>query len=124
MIFLICVAVIFFIFSERLVGFFTEDARVITIGSDWLHIVSFSYFVYGWWMVSSQAFNGAGDTVTPTKINFVFFWLFQIPLAYVMSKVLDLGYIGIFWAIFVSETSVGLFTLWLFTRGKWKNVQV
>jgi putative MATE family efflux protein len=124
MAFLICVAVIFFLFSDKLIGIFTDDARVITIGSEWLHIVSYSYFVYGWWMVSSQAFNGAGDTITPTKINLVFFWLIQIPLAYTMSKILDLGYIGIFWAIFISETSVGLFTLWLFTRGKWKNVQV
>ena len=124
MAFLICVAVIFFLFSDKLIGIFTDDARVITIGSEWLHIVSYSYFVYGWWMVSSQAFNGAGDTITPTKINLVFFWMIQIPLAYTMSTVLDLGYIGIFWAIFISETSVGLFTLWLFTRGKWKNVQV
>ncbi|QQS36031.1 MAG: MATE family efflux transporter [Ignavibacteriales bacterium] len=124
MAFLICVAVVFFLFSGKLIGIFTDDAGVITIGSEWLHIVSYSYFVYGWWMVSSQAFNGAGDTITPTKINFVFFWLIQIPLAYTMSKILDLGYIGIFWAIFISETSVGLFTLWLFTRGKWKNVQV
>jgi len=124
MAFLICVAIVFFIFSDSLIGFFTDDAGVIEVGSDWLHIVSYSYFVYGWWMVSSQAFNGAGDTVTPTKINFVFFWLFQIPLAYVISTGFDLGHIGIFWAIFVSETSVGLFTLWLFTRGKWKNVQV
>lgn len=124
MAFLICVAVMFFIFSDKLVGLFTDDTRVIKIGSYWLHIVSYSYFVYGWWMVASSAFNGAGDTVTPTKINFFFFWLFQIPLAFIMSKVLDLGYLGIFWAIFISETSVGLFTLWLFSRGKWKNVQV
>ncbi len=124
MMFLICVAVVFFLFSEKLIGIFTDDYGVISVGSEWLHIVSYSYFVYGWWMVSVQAFNGAGDTVTPTKINFFFFWLFQIPLAYTMSKILDLGYSGIFWAIFISETSVGLFTLWLFKKGKWKNVQV
>jgi putative MATE family efflux protein len=124
MAFLICVAVVFFIFSDKLVGLFTDDTGVIMVGSEWLHIVSYSFFVYGWWMVSSQAFNGAGDTVTPTKINFVFFWMIQIPLAYTMSKVLNLGYSGIFWAIFISETSVGLFTLWLFTKGKWKQVQI
>lgn len=124
MLYLICVAVIYFVFSQKLVGIFTDDISVINVGSEWLHIVSYSFFVYGWWMVSGSAFNGAGDTVTPTKINFVFFWLFQIPLAYVMSKILDLGYPGIFWAIFVSETSVGLFTLWLFKKGKWKNVKV
>jgi len=90
----------------------------------WLKIVSYSYFIYGWWMVSVQAFNGAGDTVTPTKINLVFFWLIQIPLSYFMSKILGMDVSGVFWAIFISETSVGLFTLWLFKKGSWKKVVV
>jgi Na+-driven multidrug efflux pump len=75
-------------------------------------------------MVSVQAFNGAGDTATPTKINLVFFWLIQIPLSYVMAKTLGMEHTGVFWAIFISETSVGLFTLWLFKMGSWKTVQV
>ncbi len=124
MIFLIGVAIIYFIYSESLVGIFTDDEQVISVGAMWLRIVSYAYFVYGWWMVSVQAFNGAGDTVTPTKINFVFFWLIEIPLSYFMAKTLDMGYSGVFWAIFIAETSVGLFTLWLFTKGKWKNVVV
>jgi putative MATE family efflux protein len=124
MIFLIGVAVVYFLNSESLVGIFADDADVISIGGMWLRIVAYSYFVYGWWMVAVQAFNGAGDTMTPTKINLVFFWLIQIPLAYLLAKILGFGYEGVFWAIFVSETSVGLFTLWLFTRGKWKTVQV
>jgi len=122
--FLVGVSICYFLFSDSLVGIFTDDAEVIAVGSKWLTIVSYSYFVYGWWMVSVQAFNGAGDTTTPTKINLVFFWLIQIPLAYVVAKELGLGYTGVFWAIFASETSVGLFTLWLFTKGKWKTVQV
>jgi Na+-driven multidrug efflux pump len=121
---LICVAVVYFIFSEKLVGLFTDDSRVVSVGAEWLRIVSYSYFVYGWWMVSTQAFNGAGDTATPTKINIVFFWLFQIPLSFFLSKILGFNYSGVFWAIFVSETSVGLFTLWLFKKGKWKKVEV
>lgn len=124
MAFLVGVAVVYFLFSDALVGIFTDDAKVIAVGAKWLTIVSYSYFVYGWWMVAVQAFNGAGDTTTPTKINLVFFWLIQIPLAYLLGKALGYGYTGVFWAIFVSETSVGLFTLWLFTRGKWKTVQV
>lgn len=124
MVFLICVAAAYFFFSEFLVGIFTNDNNVISIGSQWLRIVSYSYFVYGWWMVSSQAFNGAGDTVTPTKINFVFFWIIEIPLSYFMAKTLEMGYSGVFWAIFIAETAVGLFTLWVFTRGKWKTVKV
>lgn len=124
MAFLVCVAIVYFKFSDSLVGLFTDDAQVIAVGSKWLTIVSYSYFVYGWWMVAVQAFNGAGDTNTPTKINFVFFWLIQIPLSYFMSTSLGMGYSGVFWAIFISETSVGLFTLWLFTRGSWKNARV
>ncbi len=124
MIFLIGVAIFYFLNSEKLVGIFTDDANVISIGGMWLKIVSYSYFVYGWWMVATQAFNGAGDTATPTKINFVFFWLIEIPLSYFMAKTLAMDYAGVFWAIFIAETSVGLFTLWLFTKGKWKSVQV
>jgi MATE family, multidrug efflux pump len=124
MVFLIGVAVVYFVASESLVGIFTDDLKVISVGAMWLRIVSYSYFVYGWWMVSSQAFNGAGDTITPTKINFVFFWLIEIPLSYFMAKTLDMGHSGVFWAIFIAETSVGLFTLWLFSKGNWKRVQV
>lgn len=122
--FLIMIAVTFFLFSDSLVGFFTDDEGVIAVGSTWLTIVSYSYFVYAWWMVAVQAFNGAGDTITPTKINFVFFWLIQIPLSYVLSTTLDMNYHGVFWAIMISETGVGLFTLWLFTRGGWKKAVV
>ena len=105
-------------------GLFTADRAVVDIGAEWLRILSYSYFVYGWWIVSVQAFNGAGDTVTPTKINVVFFWLIQIPLAWLLALHLDLQATGVFWAVFVPETSVGLFTLWLFTRGRWKAVRV
>ncbi|GAB4294022.1 MAG: MATE family efflux transporter [Ignavibacteriaceae bacterium] len=124
MFFLIGVAVIYYLFSEKLVGIFIDSISVISIGGMWLKIVSYSYFVYGWWMVATQAFNGAGDTLTPTKINFVFFWLLEIPFAYFTAVTLEMDYAGVFWSIFIAETSVGLFTLWLFTKGKWKNVTV
>lgn len=124
MILLIGVSLIYFFFNEPLMRIFSGDIRVISIGGEWLRILSYSYFVYGWWMVSTSAFNGAGDTQTPTKINLVFFWLIQIPLAYFLAITNDWGHSGVFWAVFISETSVGLFTLWLFTRGKWKTVKV
>jgi putative MATE family efflux protein len=124
MAFLISISSIYFFYSDSLVGLFTNDAGVVAIGAKWLTIVSYSYFVYAWWMVATQAFNGSGDTATPTKINLVFFWFIQIPLSYFMAKVLGMGYTGVFWAIFISETSVGLFTLWLFTRGGWKKTEV
>jgi putative MATE family efflux protein len=120
----ILVSVAFFLFPRELVGIFSSDPQVVAIGAEWLRILSYSFFVYGWWMVTVQAFNGAGDTVTPTKINLVFFWLIQIPLCWAVAVALDWRQSGVFWGVFVSETSVGLFTLWLFTRGKWKTAQV
>lgn len=124
MVFLVGVSVVYFIFREELVRIFSDDARVVAIGAEWLGILSYSYFVYGWWMVSVQAFNGAGDTKTPTQINLVFFWLIQIPLSYVLAIQLGWQQSGVFWGVFISETSVGLFTLWLFSRGSWKKVSV
>ncbi len=124
MVFTLAVSVAFFFFHDRLIAIFTDDAEVIAIGGEWLRILSYSYFVYGWWMVAVQAFNGAGDTATPTRINLVFFWLIQIPLCWWLAVSLNWQHTGVFWGVFVSETSVGLFTLWLFTRGKWKTAQV
>ena len=124
MVFLFLVSVVYFIFNEELIGIFSADPDVVRIGSEWLRILSISFIVYGWWMVAVQAFNGAGDTRTPTLINIVFFWMIQIPLSYYLAIVLDWQHTGVFWAVFFSETSVGLFTLWLFTRGKWKTVKV
>ena len=123
MIFLVAVAFVYFFFNRQLMGIFSDDHEVIAIGAEWLRLLSFSFFVYGWWMVSVQAFNGAGDTKTPTKINLVFFWMIQIPLSYLLSIKFGWEHSGVFWAVFISETSVGLFTLWLFSRGGWKTVK-
>jgi len=120
MVFMLAVSVLYYVFNEELISIFTQDAEVIAIGAEWLRILSYSYFVYGWWMVSVQAFNGAGDTMTPTKINLVFFWLIQIPLSYALAVTFNWQHSGVFWGVFISETSVGLFTLWLFSRGRWK----
>lgn len=124
MIFLIGVSIVYFFFNYSIMRIFTNDEKVIAIGGEWLRILSYSYFVYGWWMVSVQAFNGAGDTKTPTKINFVFFWLIQIPLCYLLAITFGWEHSGVFWGVFFSETLVGLYTLWLFKKGKWKTAQV
>lgn len=124
MIFLLFVSFFYFFYNREMMGFFTENEKVIEIGSEWIRILSYSFFVYGWWMVSSQAFNGAGDTKTPTKINFVFFWLIQMPLAYLLAIHFNWQHSGVFWAVFISETSVGIFTLWLFSKGRWKKTKV
>jgi putative MATE family efflux protein len=124
MVYLVAISVVYFSVPREFMGIFTDDSAVIAIGAEWLRILSYSLFVYGWWMVSVQAFNGAGDTATPTWINAVFFWLIQIPLSWLLAVALGWQHSGVFWGVFISETSVGLFTLWLFTRGRWKTAQV
>jgi len=124
MAYLLAVSAVYFALPAQLMGIFTEDPAVVAIGAEWLRILSYSLFVYGWWMVSVQAFNGAGDTVTPTWINVVFFWLIQIPLSWLLAVGLGWQHSGVFWGVFVSETAVGLFTLWYFSRGRWKTAQV
>jgi Na+-driven multidrug efflux pump len=124
MAFTLAVSVAFFVWHDAVVGLFTDDRAVVTIGGEWLSILAYSYFVYGWWMVAVQAFNGAGDTMTPTWINLVFFWLIQIPLSWVLALPMGWAHSGVFWGVFVSETAVGLFTLWLFSRGRWKTAKV
>ena len=124
MIFLVLVSVCFFIWNESLMHVFTQEEVIVGIGAEWIRILSYSYFVYGWWMVSVQAFNGSGDTRTPTLINVVFFWLIQIPLSWFLALRLGWQESGVFWGVFISETLVGVFTLWLFSKGKWKTVKV
>ena len=124
MVFTLAVSVAFLLWHDPIIGLFTADTAVIAIGGEWLSILAYSFFVYGWWMVAVQAFNGAGDTMTPTWINLVFFWLIQIPLAWALAVPLGLAHSGVFWGVFVSETAVGLFTLWLFSRGRWKAMKV
>ncbi len=124
MVFTLAVSVAFFIAHDALIALFTDAPAVIAIGGEWLSILAYSYFVYGWWMVAVQAFNGAGDTATPTWINLVFFWAIQIPLAWALALPLGWAHSGVFWGVFVSETAVGVFTLWLFSLGRWKTVKV
>ena len=124
MAFTLVVSVLFFVWHDAIIGLFTDDRAVVAIGGEWLSILPYSYFVYGWWMVSVQAFNGAGDTMTPTWINLVFFWLIQIPLSWALALPMGWAHSGVFWGVFVSETAVGVFTLWLFSRGRWKTARV
>ncbi|MAY83837.1 MAG: MATE family efflux transporter [Flavobacteriales bacterium] len=122
--YLIIVSILFFIFNKDLMMIFSQDKQVIEIGAEWVRILSYDYIVYGWWMVAVQAFNGAGDTKTPTLINIVFFWLIQIPLSYYLALELDWQHSGVFWGVFWSELLVGLFTLYLFKRGSWKKMVI
>ncbi|MNL69527.1 MatE [compost metagenome] len=86
--------------------------------------MSVGFIFYGIGMVLINTFNGAGDTWTPTGINFFGFWLFQIPLAYVLAKHFNMGPTGVFIAIPVAETAITLAGIVLYKRGKWKRIQV
>jgi len=124
MIFLVMVGISFFIFAEDLVRLFTAETEVIEIGAECLRIISFGYLFYAWGMVVAQAFNGAGDTDTPTLLNFVCFWLVEIPVAYFLALSLDLGEEGVFYSIVIAESLLGVLGVIVFRRGTWKERKV
>jgi len=124
MVFLGIVGVCFNIFSDSLMTLFTSNEEVNKIGSSCLKIISYGYLAYAFGMVVIQAFNGAGDTKTPTVINFFCFWLLEIPLAYILAKELGWAQEGVFYSIIISETALGIIGLILFKRGTWKNTKV
>jgi putative MATE family efflux protein len=118
------VMIIFLLFSECITSFFTDDKQVIINAVQCLNIVVLGYLFYAYGMVLIQAFNGAGDTRTPTYLNFFIFWLVQIPLAYLLAIHLPLGAVGVYWAIVISESAFTIVGYFLFKRGKWKTVKV
>ncbi len=121
MAFLLVVTVVFLSIGPRLVRLFTDDPALVAVGSDALRIVSYGYVCYAWGMVLMQAFNGAGDTRTPTFVNLLCFWCCQIPLAWWLSGPRGLGLPGVFWAITVSESLLAVVLVLLFRRGSWKT---
>jgi Na+-driven multidrug efflux pump len=122
--FLGVVSIAYIFFNRALVGVFTDDEAVIVAGAECMRIVAYGYVIYAWGQVMPQAFNGAGDTMTPTKINFFCFWLLEIPLAYILALGLGLGQKGVWWSIVVAETAMGVSAILLFRRGRWKTVKV
>lgn len=123
-IFMAVVTFLFLAFGDWFVSFFTNDTEVLAIATKAIRIISLGYVFYGIGMVMLNAFNGAGDTWTPTWVNLFGFWLFQIPLAYVLAHFFNLGPLGVFIAIPVSESCISLSTFILFKRGSWKKVKV
>jgi len=120
MVFLGGVTIVFIIFAEPLVRIFTNDPEVVPFGVDCLRYISYGYVFYAYGMVMVQAFNGAGDTMTPTIINLFCYWLFQIPLAYVLAMPLGLNAQGVFLAITISESTIAVVGVLAFRRGRWK----
>ena len=85
-----------------------------------MKIISLGMVFYGFQMVLGQAFNGAGDTYTPTWLNFIAFWLIEIPLAYYLAKIIGMEERGVFYSIFISETVLCLISFYIFSLGRWK----
>ncbi|KFF07377.1 MATE family efflux transporter [Flavobacterium reichenbachii] len=123
-IFMASIMIITLCFGQYIISFFTNDEMVKVIAVEALQIMSIGFVFYGIGMVLINTFNGAGDTWTPTGINFFGFWLFQIPLAYVLAKHFNMGPTGVFIAIPVAETAITLAGIFFYKKGKWKRIQV
>ena len=118
------VSIIYLVFASTFLSWFSDNPVVIENGSLCLRIMAAGYVAYAYGMVVIQSFNGSGDTKTPTWINFFCFWLFQLPLAYVLAIALEFGPIGVFLAITIAEALIAIVGVVLFRKGKWKTVQV
>jgi putative MATE family efflux protein len=124
MVFLGLITIVFVAFAAPISHLFTDDARVIPYAVDCLRIISYGYVFYAFGMVIIQAFNGAGDTYTPTVINFFCYWLFQIPLAFLLALSLELEATGVFISIAVAESILAVVGVLVFRRGRWKLKRV
>ncbi len=118
------IAVFLILFPATFVRLFIVDPAVVIQGVYCLRIVSYGYLCYAFGMVMVQAFNGAGDTVTPTIINFFCFWVVEIPLALLLAKPLGMKANGVYIAIVVAETLMAVVGIILFRRGRWKTREV
>jgi putative MATE family efflux protein len=123
-VFLVLAAVVFIVFAEFFIGLFTGESNVIAVGADCLRILSYGYLLYAVGMVIVQAFNGAGDTATPTAINFFCFWMLELPLAYLLALRLGMEERGVFTAIVIAESMMTIVGTIIFRRGRWKTRQV
>jgi len=118
------VGAIFLLLAPQIVSFFTADPEVALYAARCLRIVSAGFLFYGYAMVLTASFNGAGDTRTPTLINLVCMWLWEIPLAWVLAHPLGFGPTGVFIAVSVAFSTMAFVAAWLFSRGTWKTNQI
>ena len=121
MIFLGCVGFIFVVFARQIIWLFTSDPAVMPYGVDCLRIVACGFLFYAYGMVLTQSFNGAGDTWTPTILNLFVFWLWELPLAYVLAVKFHFGPRGVFLAITIAFSTLAIVSAIFFRRGKWKT---
>lgn len=116
--------IIMILFPTYFISLFIDDPDVIKSGVTGLRIVSLGFLSYGMGMVLVNSFNGAGDTLTPTKINIFAFWMIEIPLAYFLAIKYSMAETGVYVAIVIAETILTLIALIAFRRGKWKENEV
>jgi putative MATE family efflux protein len=121
MIFLGIVGLLFILFAPQIIGFYTSDPHVAQYGIDCLRIVAYGFLFYAYGMVLGQSFNGAGDTWTPTIINLFVFWLWEIPLAYVLGVVLGMGPRGVFISMMIAFSTLAVVSGAVFRLGRWKR---
>jgi len=119
-IFMGLISLVLILIPSVFVKLFISDPEVINHGANSLRIISYGFIAYGFGMVMVQALNGAGDTLTPTRINLFCFWLLEIPLAWALAIYFGVAQPGVYWAIVVSETAMTLSAAWFFKKGKWK----
>jgi putative MATE family efflux protein len=124
MLFLGAVGLVFIAFAERIIALFTDDPAVVPIAVSGLRLLSYGYISYAYGMVITAAFNGAGDTFTPTVLNILCFWVCQIPLAWFLAFHTSLGPRGVFVAVVVSDSLLALLGIIWFRRGTWKRTVV
>jgi len=124
MIFLSCLGLAFVLASVPLARVFTADPRIVAVAADCLRIFGYGYAFYAWGMVLVQSFNGAGDTRTPTWINFCCYWVGQIPLAWTLARSLNFGPTGVFSSVPVAEFALAASSYVLFRKGAWRRVKV
>ena len=118
------VSLVYLLFANQIVALFNESAAVVQSGALCLQIIALGYVFYAYGMVVTQAFNGSGDTRTPTRLNLIAFWLFQLPLAYVLALVIDLEELGVFIAITIAQVLLAILSMVWFRKGRWKTVSV
>jgi Na+-driven multidrug efflux pump len=124
MLFLGSLGVLFVFMAEPIARLFTHDPAVLPLAASCLRIISYGNIGYAYGMVMLQAFNGAGDTVTPTIVNFFGFWLLEIPLAYWLAIPMGLRSKGAYIAIVIAECAIAAASAVLFKRGKWKTQKI
>ncbi len=122
--FMLFVSLIYLFFAEAIIKIFSNEPQIIEYGALSLRVIAAGYVFYAYGMVIIQSFNGAGDTRTPTVINFFCFWVFQLPFAYLAALVLNWGAMGVFLAITFAEVLIAVIGIIWFKKGKWKAVEV